>query len=160
MGKPYYRGARGRLSRPLSQCAPVAQLDRAPDYESGGQRFESFRARQLFLAHKLRADHERLAEQALDQRIGAVACPIPSTLAAPVDEHVARFDCPPRDRGSSPSLQMARSEDVGPDRRPRRSPSHNAHLPVSRQARARSSPPRLKHSFPQTRASCAWRFCA
>ncbi len=26
--------------------APVAQLDRAPDYESGGQRFESFRARQ------------------------------------------------------------------------------------------------------------------
>ena len=27
--------------------APVAQLDRAPDYESGGQRFESFRARQL-----------------------------------------------------------------------------------------------------------------
>ena len=25
--------------------APVAQLDRAPDYESGGQRFESFRAR-------------------------------------------------------------------------------------------------------------------
>jgi hypothetical protein len=29
-------------------CAPVAQLDRAPDYESGGRRFESFRAR-----HKL-----------------------------------------------------------------------------------------------------------
>ena len=28
--------------------APVAQLDRAPDYESGGQRFESFRARHLF----------------------------------------------------------------------------------------------------------------
>src|SRR5262249_40236929 len=27
--------------------APVAQLDRAPDYESGGQRFESFRARQF-----------------------------------------------------------------------------------------------------------------
>ena len=27
--------------------APVAQLDRAPDYESGGQRFESFRARHL-----------------------------------------------------------------------------------------------------------------
>jgi hypothetical protein len=29
--------------------APVAQLDRAPDYESGGQRFESFRARQFSL---------------------------------------------------------------------------------------------------------------
>src|SRR5262245_50608458 len=27
------------------QLAPVAQLDRAPDYESGGRRFESFRAR-------------------------------------------------------------------------------------------------------------------
>ena len=29
--------------------APVAQLDRAPDYESGGQEFESLRARQLRL---------------------------------------------------------------------------------------------------------------
>ena len=27
--------------------APVAQLDRAPDYESGGRTFESFRARHL-----------------------------------------------------------------------------------------------------------------
>jgi uncharacterized membrane protein len=34
----------GALS-PVEACAPVAQLDRAPDYESGGQRFESFRAR-------------------------------------------------------------------------------------------------------------------
>ena len=29
-------------------CAPVAQLDRASDYESEGRTFESFRARQLF----------------------------------------------------------------------------------------------------------------
>jgi hypothetical protein len=29
--------------------APVAQLDRAPDYESGGQEFESLRARQQLL---------------------------------------------------------------------------------------------------------------
>src|SRR6266540_664512 len=28
-----------------SENAPVAQLDRAPDYESGGQEFESLRAR-------------------------------------------------------------------------------------------------------------------
>ncbi len=28
--------------------APVAQLDRAPDYESGGQEFESLRARHIF----------------------------------------------------------------------------------------------------------------
>src|SRR5215212_9049681 len=30
--------------------APVAQLDRAPDYESGGQEFESLRARQHLVA--------------------------------------------------------------------------------------------------------------
>src|SRR5271154_1811963 len=38
----------GPLRRHLSraaQPAPVAQLDRAPDYESGGQEFESLRAR-------------------------------------------------------------------------------------------------------------------
>src|SRR3982074_841766 len=29
----------------LAKNAPVAQLDRAPDYESGGQEFESLRAR-------------------------------------------------------------------------------------------------------------------
>ena len=31
----------------LAKNAPVAQLDRAPDYESGGQEFESLRARQI-----------------------------------------------------------------------------------------------------------------
>ena len=29
------------------KSAPVAQLDRAPDYESGGQEFESLRVRHL-----------------------------------------------------------------------------------------------------------------
>ncbi len=32
----------------LSPCAPVAQLDRAPDYESGGRGFESLRALHFF----------------------------------------------------------------------------------------------------------------
>lgn len=32
---------------PLLHHAPVAQLDRAPGYELGGRRFESFRARQI-----------------------------------------------------------------------------------------------------------------
>ena len=32
--------------RPAAAKAPVAQLDRAPDYESGGREFESLRARQ------------------------------------------------------------------------------------------------------------------
>src|SRR3954452_9960605 len=40
--KPAFRLLRLASTR----SAPVAQLDRAPDYESGGQRFESFRARQ------------------------------------------------------------------------------------------------------------------
>jgi hypothetical protein len=34
----------------LAKDAPVAQLDRAPDYESGGQEFESLRARQFVVA--------------------------------------------------------------------------------------------------------------
>src|ERR1051326_1459598 len=40
----------GRSRRPPRRWrgdAPVAQLDRAPDYESGGRTFESFRARHL-----------------------------------------------------------------------------------------------------------------
>src|SRR6202035_2611065 len=39
------RPLRRHLSHAV-QPAPVAQLDRAPDYESGGQEFESLRARQ------------------------------------------------------------------------------------------------------------------
>src|SRR3954465_1502364 len=40
----------------LRHRAPVAQLDRAPDYESGGQRFESFRARHFpFRARSMRS---------------------------------------------------------------------------------------------------------
>src|ERR1700747_3598098 len=40
------RAKRWYIARPPRK-APVAQLDRAPDYESGGQEFESLRARQL-----------------------------------------------------------------------------------------------------------------
>jgi hypothetical protein len=32
--------------------APVAQLDRAPDYESGGWEFESLRARHFSMAYQ------------------------------------------------------------------------------------------------------------
>src|SRR5689334_18036068 len=39
----------------LRNQAPVAQLDRAPDYESGGQEFESLRAR-----HSLKPDSKLL----------------------------------------------------------------------------------------------------
>src|SRR6266700_8144402 len=42
----YSSSAATALAGPrLAQTAPVAQLDRAPDYESGGQEFESLRAR-------------------------------------------------------------------------------------------------------------------
>ena len=51
---------RRRLRAPL---APVAQLDRAPDYESGGQRFESFRARHSF--HKFLLTQNNLRSQRL-----------------------------------------------------------------------------------------------
>jgi hypothetical protein len=37
----------GLWARNDSENAPVAQLDRASDYESEGRTFESFRARQL-----------------------------------------------------------------------------------------------------------------
>ncbi len=36
------------LPHNLASNAPVAQLDRAPGYELGGRRFESFRARQSY----------------------------------------------------------------------------------------------------------------
>src|SRR6185437_3613339 len=36
-----------RTARQDRHSAPLAQLDRAPDYESGGQEFESLRARQI-----------------------------------------------------------------------------------------------------------------
>ena len=49
-GRPSRAPPRGRLTWPVASSirvrkAPVAQLDRAPDYESGGQEFESLRAR-------------------------------------------------------------------------------------------------------------------
>ena len=45
--------------------APVAQLDRAPDYEFGGWRFESFRARQ-------RMQSQLLVDRSLGSPIGLV----------------------------------------------------------------------------------------
>ena len=40
-----YRLGLAGSAGPYRPCAPLAQLDRAPDYESGGQEFESLRAR-------------------------------------------------------------------------------------------------------------------
>ena len=59
-GRPWRRQSKPRCQRQ----APVAQLDRAPDYESGGRRFESFRARQIPPNLQLPArSHPRLRRQ-------------------------------------------------------------------------------------------------
>jgi hypothetical protein len=51
-----------RRNAPGVWSAPVAQLDRAPDYESGGQRFESFRARHRTILHDIAADRRRSSD--------------------------------------------------------------------------------------------------
>ena len=44
---PSSRHGGDRCTHPAGRCAPVAQLDRASDYGSGGWEFESSRARQF-----------------------------------------------------------------------------------------------------------------
>jgi hypothetical protein len=48
-----------RYQAALAQCAPVAQLDRASDYESEGRTFESFRARQFLQGNHYIAERAR-----------------------------------------------------------------------------------------------------
>src|SRR5947209_4520634 len=47
--------------------APVAQLDRAPDYESGGREFESLRARHFSIERNTTAREWRWLEQHANQ---------------------------------------------------------------------------------------------
>ncbi len=57
------------LAGPASaQQAPVAQLDRAPDYESGGQEFESLRARQFLRYKTEHAKSRRFCTRSGDKR--------------------------------------------------------------------------------------------
>ncbi|CUW37738.1 protein of unknown function [Magnetospirillum sp. XM-1] len=49
-GRVFVYGPRPRRGTSPGKSAPVAQLDRAPDYESGGWRFDSFRARHFPLS--------------------------------------------------------------------------------------------------------------
>ena len=53
----------------IGKDAPVAQLDRAPDYESGGQRFESFRARHFSLQCQKLADGAILGRELLSYAV-------------------------------------------------------------------------------------------
>src|SRR5215469_9637389 len=68
-GSPCVWGGSPIVSR--LQNAPVAQLDRAPDYESGGQRFESFRARQFLLANAVSLQKLSATEGRAAARVGA-----------------------------------------------------------------------------------------
>ena len=62
------RGAAGVFARLAD--APVAQLDRAPDYESGGQEFESLRARHFTILRDIVADWSQGPHRAADNRSG------------------------------------------------------------------------------------------
>jgi hypothetical protein len=55
---------------PPAGSAPVAQLDRAPDYESGGQEFESLRARHF--RFDIKCLRGRLCAHKSAQQIGRV----------------------------------------------------------------------------------------
>src|ERR1035437_7457476 len=55
---------------PVALSAPIAQMDRAPDYESGGQEFESLRARQ-HLAPSFRAKNYRFLRFLQGRRPGS-----------------------------------------------------------------------------------------
>src|SRR5215218_5842629 len=85
--------------------APVAQLDRAPDYESGGQRFESFRARHF----PFRAAGMRLALFLMTLLLSACAStggPYPSLqprAAEAIDPRVP-VERPINDRPTTPAL--------------------------------------------------------
>ncbi len=55
------------------RTAPVAQLDRAPDYESGGQEFESLRARQIPVEPRQRRKFAKMSRPARVRSIGIFA---------------------------------------------------------------------------------------
>ena len=131
--------------------APVAQLDRAPDYESGGRRFESFRARHF----PFRAD---IMRRALILTFAALtACssaggPYPSLQprsAEAIDPRLAVVrpmnDRPvtPRLRRSSPRWSDRRASAMPLFSRPRRRPS-GSRLPRARRRARAGSPPRRR----------------
>jgi hypothetical protein len=65
--------------------APVAQLDRAPDYESGGREFESLRARHFGIRHRRQTPPIlRTNLRLLELRLDGAASPItpPSFVGA------------------------------------------------------------------------------
>ena len=97
---------------PTEHMAPVAQLDRAPDFESGGWRFKSFRARTNFAR---RCQSPALSASGTHRRIVAphpcgqgnrlkvpgplhwgIGLPNPSSRACPGDQdkHKLAIPCP------------------------------------------------------------------
>ena|SRR5437660_909112 len=67
----------GKITEYPARCAPLAQLDRASDYESEGREFESLRARHIhFSAHKIKVlpNHQRLSHSLTPEDRFILAC--------------------------------------------------------------------------------------
>jgi hypothetical protein len=97
----------------MPRQAPVAQLDRAPDYESGGQRFESFRARHLLPVQQPTNELHALIH-GFTRLPGHFALPAEGPHCV---THVPGMNCHPSLRKDSPQAQLTvRSARSGPRR--------------------------------------------
>src|SRR6201991_3768196 len=76
------------------QFAPVAQLDRAPDYESGGQEFESLRARQFLLVSEANLQKLSATEGGKAARVGALHYRIERSEFRKTERHGGRQSRP------------------------------------------------------------------
>src|ERR1700723_4468693 len=74
------RAANGHFSE--RRAAPVAQLDRAPDYESGGQEFESLRARHFATIQNKTANYPTANSWQERRREFALACVASRTVGS------------------------------------------------------------------------------
>ena len=127
---------RSRGPGPLHPCAPVAQLDRAPDYEFGGRRFESFRARHFPCRPSPRCRSGRAIVQTLLDADPPSCWPAPHqrTLSACASHGRALSVAPAANRGNDRSTGCGRAADEPIGRSARRSRAGSRNW--SREARA------------------------
>src|ERR1043165_7935271 len=97
--------SRATITRFCALLAPVAQLDRAPDYESGGRRFESFRARHAVL----------LQTRCRDWALESAALP---RFSRAIARRTGRRDSPNMEI-LAPSVRQSLSSETRPPLRPR-----------------------------------------
>ena len=123
--------SRAAVTRFGALLAPVAQLDRAPDYESGGRRFESFRARHAVL----------LQTRCRDWALESAALP---RFSRAIARRTGRRDSPNREI-LAPSARQSLSSETRPPLRPRTGGAQLA--PVRRVEFALCSPPANPNSL-------------